>query len=585
MIPAVNQLRLWPVNLKKSATVALCVLPAICAFYIMCTHWVPVPYWDEWDSPGRQLAAYYQGTLSLADLFSQHNESRSFFPRLLYLAIYLPAGWDVRYGMAATFALVCACSAGLYRILRKTQPSSRAVPLIFAGMNFLLFSPRQYENFLHAVMIEAFAPACALIFAILTNLSDRSLKTKTLVNAALAFASTYTFANGMLLWVLAFPMETGTAHPTRARIFWRLVYILAAAASLVAYFVSYRHPPLSPPFASPLAQLPALFHFFLVWIGSLFSAGAPAFCGAIILLLFVGLAAVAIAQIRRMGVWREHYPWFILGCYTLVSGCVVAIGRIGFDYSMAGDVRYTASTAFLYIAVTGLAFSVYAQAKLRPLTSRMAISATVISLIAMGTVWAITFNNERRLLPPLTGARQHALLVLRWSQAIPRNPEIRLLSPYPVEDVTNTIRTLAQNDALRPRLVSQKLVQAADRLPYSNPASAGNLDAAQLESAGRLIFHGWARVADPDRAADCVLLGFESSDRAWEPFCVVETGGARPDVAKRFGLAALESSGFSGRVDAASLPRGEITLQARSIDLQNERVFPLAGAASLQLQR
>ena len=552
----------------------------------MCAHWVPVPYWDEWDSPGRQLAAYYHGSLGLADLFSQHNESRSFFPRLLYLAIYLPAGWDVRYGMTVTFALVCAGSAGLYHLLRRSNPSSRAIPFAFAVMNFLLFSPRQYENFLHGVMIEAFAPVCALIFAILMNLSDRSLKTKTLVNAALAFVSTYTFAIGMLLWLLAFPVETTPARNARARFSWRLAYILIAAASLAGYFISYRHPPLSPPFASPFAQLPALLHFFLIWIGSLFNVGAPAICGALLLLLFAGLAAAAFSQIRRTGAWRAHYPWLVLGCYTLISGCVVAVGRLGFHYSMAGDVRYTASTVFVYIAVAGLAFSVYAnaQAQARPLTRRLALSVAIVALAVIGIFWAITFKNERRLLPILTAARQHVLLVMRWSEAIPRNPEVALLSPYPVEDVLNTISTLAQNDALRPRLVSPRTLSALHLLPNADAASAGTLDAARLEATGQLAFQGWARTPGQDRPADCVVLGFKTSNSVWEPFCVVQTGGERPDVARHLGHAALEFTGFSGRVDAANLPRGEITLEARAVDLQNERAFPLAGAVSLRLE-
>lgn len=579
------QPRLWSISLRKALILALGVLPAIGAFYMMCAHWVPVPYWDEWDSPGKQLAAYYQGTLRFADLFSQHNESRSFFPRLLYLAIYLPAGWDVRYGMVVTFALVCAGSAGLYRILRRTHPSSAAVPIVFAAMNFVLFSPRQYENFLHAVMIEAFAPVCALIFSLRMNLSDRSLKAKTLVNAALAFIATYTFANGMLLWLLAFPLETTRARDARTRVFWRMVYGLIAAASLVGYFISYRHPPLSPPFVSPMAQLPALLHFFLVWLGSLFSVGAPALCGAVVLLLFLGLAIAAISQVRQTGAWRAHYPWLVLGCYTLISGCVVAIGRLGFEYSMAADVRYTASTAFLYIAVAGLGFSVYAQAKPRPLKTRIAIPAVVVSLMVLGTLWAITFKKERPVLQTLTAARQHCLLVLRWSEAIPQNPEIALLSPYPVADVVSTIRTLAERDALRPRLVSQKLAGAVNERPNTDAAASGNLDAARLEAPGYLAFQGWARVPDQDRPADCIVLGFETSNGGWKPSCVVETGGMRPDVARHFGNAGLSRAGFSGRVDATNLPRGDVTLKAWAIDLHNDHAFPIANAVGLQLQR
>ena len=285
--------------------------------------------------------------------------------------------------MVATFVLACAGSAGLYAVSRRTNPSHGAVLLMFAVMNFLLFSPRQYENFLYAIMGEVFAPPCALILAILVNLSNLSLKWKALVNAALAFISTYTFANGMLLWVLAFPLGTTSAlRPEEARFrrFWRMAYASIGALSIFCYFISYQHPPLSPPFVSPLERLPALLHFFLFWIGSLFRVGDPALCGAVVVLLFGGLAAVAIAQGRRTGEWRAHYPWLILGCYPLISGGIVAMGRLGFGYFMAGDVRYTVSTAFFYIAVVGLGFSVYAQAKRRPLKSGIAFSAAIVFL-------------------------------------------------------------------------------------------------------------------------------------------------------------------------------------------------------------
>src|SRR5205823_5274333 len=114
-----------------------------------------------------------------------------------------------------------------------------------------------------------------------------------------------------------------------------------------------------------------------------------------------------------------------------------------------------------------------------------------VFLVILVSLWAITFKKERRFLPLLTAVRQHSLLVLRWSEAIPQNPEIALLSPYPLEDVVAITRTLAEHDALRPRLVSQKLAAAVRARPNTGDASAGTLEAAKFE-AGELSFHGWA---------------------------------------------------------------------------------------------
>lgn len=584
MILPVNQVR--P---TKILLFALWSLPAICAFYMIWTHWVPVPFWDEWDTPGAQLASYYRGTLTLAELCSQHNEHRLLFPRLAWLPLAIVAGWDVRNAMVLTFCFVCLGSVGLYQLLRSANGTPAARAVVFGLMNLVLFSPRQYETFLVGAQGQTFVPTFMLVLALLVNLSGKSLQTKAIVNAALAHVSAYSFGNGMLVWLLAFPLATqstdlGAGRP-KQRILWRAVYLLMAGLSIGSYFISYQHPSSTPPIVSPIAQLPGFLRFVLVWIGSLFSVNAPTICGAVVLLLFGGLTAAAIRLMRRTGNWRPHYPWLVLGCYTLISGCVAAMARLGFDYSMAGDARYTAFSAFFYIALFGLGFSVYAETKPRALTRRIALSAVAVSIAIILTLWAITFKKERALLGIFKPAWEHSLLVMRWSEAIPQNPEIALLTPDPVPKTLATIRTLAENDALRPRLVSQKLARAINEPPNTNAESAGNLDNAWLEPTGHLAFHGWARLPDRGRSADCVVVGFETSDGGWRPLCVFETGGDRPDVARHFGIDALARAGFSGRVEAASLPRGDITLKAWAIDLQNERVFPVTGAVTLQVQR
>jgi hypothetical protein len=565
--------------------IGLCSLPAICAIYVMWTHWVPVPFWDEWDTPGAQLASYYRGTLTFAELCSQHNEHRLLFPRLAWLPVAIVFGWDVRHAMVLTFCFVCLGAAGLYQLLRSSNGTAASRAFAFGLMNLVLFSPRQYETFLVGAQGQTFVPTFMLVLVLIVNLSGKSLRAKAIVNAVAAHVSTFSFGNGMLVWLLAFPLETQPADLQTGRerrpILWRAVYLLAAGLSVASYFISYRHPSTTPPLVSPIAQLPGFVRFVLVWIGSLFNVGAPVLCGAIVLFIFGGLAVAALWQIRRTGTWRSHYPWLVLGCYALISGCVAAIARLGFDYSMAGDARYTAFSGFLYIAVLGLGFSVYVGMKPRALTARIGFSAAIVFLVVILALWAITFKKERRLLGIFKPAWEHSLLVMRWSGAIPQNPEIGLLTPDPIRQTVATIRTLAENDALRPRLVSQRLANAINERPKTEAASAGTLDGATLEATGHLTFQGWARVPDQDRPADCVVLGFETSDGEWKPFCVFETGGNRPDVARTLGSGALARAGFSGRVAAASLPRGDITIKAWAIDLPNERAFPMSGAVRL----
>lgn len=542
-------------------------------------------FWDEWYTPGAQLASYYRGTLTFADLFSQHNEHRLFFPRLIWLPMAILAGsWDVRHEMILTLCLAGLCSAGLYRLLRFSKGPAAGRAFVFGLMNFLLFSPRQYETFLVGAQGQTFMPTLALLFALLMNLSRRSLPAKTIVNAALAFVGTYSFGNGMLIWLLAFPLETMPAadlspHRTRARICWRAVYILVAAVSVAAYFISYRHPPYSPPVVSPLERFPAFVRFVVVWIGSLFEVGTPEICGTLLLLFLVGLTTLALRQARRTGAWQPYYPWLVLACYTLISACIAAVARLGFDHSLAGDSRYTAFSAFFSIALLGLGWSVYTQAKTPRLSPRLALPVAVALLLLLLTPWVITFKAERKLLRTDGQARRHGQLVVRWMAAIPQNPEFAFFSPYPQKETVDTIRTIAARGALRPPLVSDALARAVNEPPNAANASAGTLEQASYDGSIHVFCKGWARVPDEDRPADCVVLGFETEGGRWQPFWVLATGEKRTDLAAN---ASLTRAGFSRSVYAKNFPKNGVTMRAWAIDLQKERAFPMAGAITVQ---
>lgn len=553
----------------------LIALPILCALQVMRTHWVAVPWWDEWLTPGETLTSYYRGTLTFADLWSQHNESRKLVPRLVYLALYLPRGWDVRYGMVLGFAWVCVGSAGLYWVL--LQSVSRSVACGgFILMNLLLFSPRQYENFLYSLEGENFTPAFALIFALGCNLRAKSFRTKAVINSFLALLSTYTFANGMLVWLLAFPVQwkgTPAIESTACRRLWRIAYSLAALVSIGAYFVGYQHPAEAPPFATSISTLWDLLHYLLIWLGSLFVTPVPATVGVCILGTFACLAAMTISRARRTGSWRVPYPWLILGSYVLVSGLVTASGRVGFGLTAAPSVRYAVFTVFFYVAVIGLLCGIYQDARRFIYKRSMVVGSAALLLV----LWAFTLLQEIPLLAENTAAREHLRLITRWSLAIPANPDLRLLSPY--RETLERIRILAAHDALRPRLIDAKLAQAVALASAPTSKEAGYLDQVVFDSPDRLLAQGWAQIPGRDTAADCVVLGYRDEFGSWNLFGVTETGGRRSDVAAALRIPGLVSAGFNRFFAIDNFSSGSVTFEARAVDLKHKRVFPMSGAA------
>lgn len=559
--------------MKKALLIAGLALPALYALAVLCTHWVALPYWDDWGTPGEQIASWYRGTLTLPELFNQHNEHRRFFPRLLALAVTSVAGWDVRYLMVIFFAFVCAGAAGLYALLRRTIRQRGVRVAAFAAINLLLFSPRGYETFLTgSILGDLFVPAFAIVAAALVNLSAQSLRKKTIMNAALAFISTYSFGNGMLVWLFAFPLETNPTPGARRRL-WRTVYIAAAAAAIGGYFIGYHHPPLAPAPASFVKQPAALLTYFLLWIGNLFLTSQPLLLGAVVSLTFVALAAVAIAQIKGNGEWRAHYPWLLLGSYSLISGCLTARSRLGLGFAGATHYRYTAVTMFLYIAIAGLCASIFAQVERSRSRRAFALSVGVLLAVMMLGFWTGTFSQERRIVKEITAHRTHLQLAMRWSEAIPNNPDLALLSPY--KSTLATIHTLAEHDVLRPRLIGAELARAVSQPPPALGNAAGALDQVQWgAAAGELVFKGWAY-------ADCVVIGYETADGNWRLLTVTEARTKRRDVVAQFPDGPFARPKFSHSVKGVDLPPGENTFRAWGIDLVAERAWPLAGAIRL----
>jgi hypothetical protein len=556
-------------NLKQVLCVALWTLPILVALYVVWRHTIAFPFWDEWNTPGAQLASWYRGTLSFGELCSQHNESRKLVPRLIYLPLFTIAGWDVRLILPLVIGVIGLISVGLCQLAHRTIRPGIPVCLAFITMNFLLFSPRQYQNFSNGIQWETFFPGLALVLALLTNLSARSLSWKTLCNGLLALVSTYTFANGMLIWLLAFPIATGPRKLSRSEIFWRLAYVVAGAISIACYFISYRHPPLSPPGAALISDGPALLRFFLIWVGSLFRVANPVLAGGIVVASFLVLAAISGWLVIKQRQWRPHYPWLILGAYTLISGAITAVARLGFGFEIATDNRYTVFTVMLYVAVTGLAFTVFEQLRGDKYIRRSGALLGAMAAVVLLALEASTFNAEWRFLKKSAAYRKHLLLVFRWSEAIPQNPELTWLTPYP--DTSQVIHVLAEHDVLRPRPVSKTLAQAVNDVPTGSGGEAGVLEQAKPDGNGRLLIKGWARVPDENRAADCVVIGWETA-AGWKPHWVIETGEKAPD--------SIEGSGFS-RPLLGSVPAGGAVLRAWAIDFKRDRIYPLAGGISV----
>jgi len=573
-------------------------VPICGALYFQLKYWVNIPIWDEWDTPGIAILRAVQHKLSWADLLAQHNESRKVIPRLLAIMVAGPAGWDVRQGMVLTLVSACLASAFVFYYLRRHIGRILLSTVVtWSVVNFLLFAPSQYENFLSGFMWEVSFPILCLFTCITVNLADRPLWMKALCNSVLALLATYTFAHGMLLWLFAFPLRSPVEHfrsrKRAAELSWSAIYLMMGVASIAYYFVGYYRPPVAPPSAT-FRQIPEVADFLIVWLGANFRSDAIGARVAGVLLWIVMMVAIPSALVRicrNPAVWKKYYPWLLLAGFSLGSGLITAIGRarIGVDLAFNtgfdgfSGIRYNGSSVFACVALAGILHSLYFDViRLNGPSRGRFILGAAFACALLGVSWIFMLAHEVKRLPFFKENRERARLAATWASVLPDNPEIFAAYPH-IEGFAQRVEEMKQFGVIKLPPIKATLKEGIFLPPPPASYDAGFLDVGKTNK-GTVRIAGWARNPGTNAPADYVILGWQEPSGPFHPFTVLTTGLIRPDLVEAFKSPAMSKAGFDREIDAAKLPLTPFEIKGWAIDRKRGAAFPLGGVLRLEAQ-
>ena len=564
------------------------VTPAIGMLNVVVTHWLPLPYWDEWFTPGKQFTEWCQGTLSFGDLFVQHNESRKFFPRLFYFAMMKLHGWDVRDAMVLTFASVCAISALLYRLLRRTPGATAAAALLaWVVTSFLCFSPVQLRNFLWGLQFEPFVPCLVLLAAANINLSNLAMRIKVLALIVLCVVATYTFANGMILWLLAFPILPVTnkwsgKYPWG----WWGVYVLAACVAIGAYFIGYARPSDHPAVALELRHVVHLAHYFVLWVGAYFHSPTVSalFAGSVAVAVLLALATIGGYITWRTREWRWLYPAMLLAAYAIITGLTTAAGRIGLGVSQALEVRYTVFSLAFYLALVcgSLAlYGRYVQAQ-QAQPRRAVLGTSVLLLVLAAPAWLGCYRVAEASLSPFYERHRRLLRALEWIDVIPDNGDLALVFPY-VPVLKHRAGVVRAHGVLRLPFVGEPLATIVKQTPQAQDYRYGSVASASVQYEHDLVIRGWAWLPDKNKKPDCIVVGAKRANGTFELLGVAEALKSRPDLQKLFSNAEMGSAGFDTTIKLnPKRQRGVAEIGLWAVDLDRATAYPVKGGRELK---
>ncbi|MEB3280168.1 MAG: hypothetical protein VKK42_14735 [Lyngbya sp.] len=329
----------------------------ICGFVTYFS--VNVPLYDQWVLP-YWFEKFSTGTLTLKNLFAQHNIHRIFFPKLIFISLSFASNWNIKLELFLNIILAIFTFLAAYIISHITAKKSTKNSRNLANLStcFLLFSWVQHENWLWGFQIAIFLINLCVVLSCLI-LSTPSLKPqiKLTIAAILCSIASFTSAQGLLSWLAIVPAVWTVEGSLRSKKKRLLLWLGLFLFSGLIYSLNYRQETDTVPAVVVENKILATIHFFFNLLATPFlnSSNLNWLIGLMIFLVFLGLIFFALFSQKSPDSNKKYSPWISIGLFSLLCSALIAVGRsgLGADYAITAS-RYTTHSILLPIAIIQL---------------------------------------------------------------------------------------------------------------------------------------------------------------------------------------------------------------------------------------
>lgn len=543
-------------------------------FLYVAVYGVNVPVEDDWANV-ITLSKEAAGTLSLSDLFAQHNELRPLFPRLAQIALAKFGGYSPIVQMYVIEAALLATALVFALAMRRTlgRATLPALPLVA----YLVFSLRQSGSMLFAFNVtlalrETFGVgAIALLWLSGLTLGQRRVA---LVAGAVAAAtvSTYSSSQGLVVWpagLVQLLLEGRGRQRTTTIAFWSLVGIGEWALYLHGYRPVLGHPSATYALRHPVQGV----EFFVTLFGaSLTAEPTRALVYGSILLALAACALILTARRREtqlMSFWIA-----VLASSVFMVG-EVTIGRTGNGVDQALMSKYACFSIVGMVALVALLTRTVRGEGRRIGAGLLAATAVLIVLSVPGTI-SEGLASGRHL---STVRRRDAYLLYTYRSEPdallrdvfqPTAAIVRQFAPY-LEARQDTVFA-AERPPVPPAPPPSPSRLRADPSPSSctvdtiNGDPAGSLPTVSLDH-GYVVVFGWCLAPGNAEPAGGVYI---TLDNRYVP---AYYGEVRVDVAAFFHNRGLGSSGFEAAARLTGDTAGVHTLSVVALSPDEKRAY------------
>jgi hypothetical protein len=333
---------------KKALIAIAIILPAVFTFYYVYRFGLTIPYYDQW-AVVPLLEKMHNHTLTLADLWRQHNEHRLIFPKILMLFLARLSNWNIFLELCANMVIATFTFLLLLSILRSTSEITSFWLKMFISL--MIFSMVQWENWSWGWQMQILLSVLGSVIAIwaANKWQGRAIGLTTVISGAVL--SSYSFNTGLVTWPAVLVLMLLQKKWRRKHI---MILLLACIVTILLYYYNYAKCP-SHFFLFFFLEHPLLYaRYVLTYLGASLSwtySFAP--ITALVILALISMAIVNIWRFDKQKL-RDLAPWLALALYACLAACITGVGRTANGWQQAFVSRYTTFSLFLPLSAAVL---------------------------------------------------------------------------------------------------------------------------------------------------------------------------------------------------------------------------------------
>lgn len=312
---------------------------------ILFRHSVNVPWWDQLPFV-HLIEKLDRGTLSIGDVWIQHNEHRILVPQVIELGVGKVTGFNFQIPVFMSFVLATTTFGLLISMLKRTFKDMKMVSLLAIPTAWLVFSPIQWINWIWGFQFCFFLGVCLAITTIWLLTGERSLGNRqfylSILTAALGM---YSLGNGMLIWVVGFCLLAANKATRRHFVVW----ISSALVVAASYFYKFHRSPDSLPLSQVIKEPVAVTKYILGYLGHNLATtpiGAR-YTGAGLLVALV----IASLFVYRRGKLADILSWLGISTFVILTATIAAVSRLNFGINHSLGSSY-ATISLLFVVST-----------------------------------------------------------------------------------------------------------------------------------------------------------------------------------------------------------------------------------------